>query len=172
MSDENTNPDAGEPMKRWGPETDPDGYTLDDIRLKDWYLDTVLSFAHGLDDENSDGALPLTVTSNGVVVSGFAISRSAWMVGVADQYKQAGAAEIATYVEKMFKEAHDDVVAQAKGRVEANLPSIPRRFLHMKDAQFVVGGTHTQVPLWRGALADITGWSLGSWNSKQDLGDE
>jgi hypothetical protein len=86
------------------------------------------------------------------------------MAGVVDQYRQAGADETAVYIEKVFNHAHDLVIERAKGRGEADLPSRARRFLHMKDVRLGTGDVWTQVPLWRGALADITGWSLGSWN--------
>jgi hypothetical protein len=172
MTDANTNPDSEEPMKPWDPETDPDGYTRDDITSKDWYLDTVLNFVHGFNDEHPGGVVGLTVASNGVVVSGLAISRAEWMAAVVDQYKQAGADETAASIEKVFKQAHDMVVEGAKDRDKADLPSRARGFLHMKDARLGAGDTFTQVPLWRGDLADITGWSLGSWNPKQYPGNE
>jgi hypothetical protein len=43
----------------------------------------------------------------------------------------------------------------------------------MKDARILLGGgdEYVQVPLWRGALADITGWSLGSWNPSPEDAD-
>ena len=174
MTEENTDISAeeSEPTKQWDPETDPDGYTYDDISPKDWYLDTVLNFVHGFNDEHPGGIVGLTVTSNGAVVSGLAISRAEWLAGVVDQYKQAGAEDTATYIEKVFKQTHDAVIGRAKGRDEADLPSRARGFLHMKDARIGAGDTYTQVPLWRGALADITGWSLGSWNPKQNRDED
>ena len=162
----NDDTDAPEPAP-WDPETDPDGYTYDDIRPKDWYLDTVLNFVHGFNDEHPGGIVGLTVTSNGAVVSGLAISRTEWMAGVVAQYNEAGADETAIYIEKVFNQAHDTVVGRAKERDEADLPSRARGFLHMKGVQIGTGTATTTVPLWRGSLADITGWSLGSWNPKQ-----
>lgn len=151
----------------WDPSTDPDGYTLDDVRSKDWFLDTVLTFVHGFNDEHPSGIVGLTVTSNGVVVSGLAISRAEWIAGVVGQYNEAGADETAKYIDQVFQKAHNAVIGQAKERDEADLPSRARGFLHMKDVRLGAGDTYTQVPLWRGSLADITGWSLGSWNPEQ-----
>lgn len=175
MTDETTNPtDKSETAAPtpWDPESDPDGYTREDVSPKDWYLDTVLDFVHGFNDEHPGGIVGLTVTSGGVVVSGLAISRAEWMAGVVDQYKQAGADQTAIYIEKVFNQAHDTVVERAKDRDEAGLPSRARGFLHMKEVRLGAGDTYTQVPLWRGALADITGWSLGSWNPKQELSQD
>lgn len=167
MTDESTTTNTEASEKSWEPETDPDGYTRDDISPKDWYLDTVLNFVHGFNDEHPGGIVGLTVTSNGVVVSGLAISRAEWMAGIVNQYKEAGADETAIYIEKVFNQAHDMVIERAKERDDADLPSRARGFLHMKDVRLGTGDVWTQVPLWRGALADITGWSLGSWNPKQ-----
>lgn len=167
LTDETPTPESEPEREQWTPENDPDGYTLDDISPKDWYLDTVLDFVHGFNDEHPGGIVGLTVTSNGVVVSGLAISRAEWIAGVVDQYKEAGADQTATYIDKLFRQAQDSVIERAKHRDEADLPSRARGFLHLKDARLGAGETYTQVPLWRGALTDITGWSLGSWNPKQ-----
>ena len=160
--------DPEESPTLWTSETDPDGYTVDDISPKDWYLETVLTFVHGLSDQHRGGFVGLTVISGGAVVSGLAISRAEWIASLAEQYEQAGAGDTATYLEKFFSEAHADVVTQAKRRMDAELPVRPRSFLHMKDARIGASDAYTQVPLWRGALTDISGWSLGSWNPKQN----
>ncbi|MFJ3395292.1 hypothetical protein [Leifsonia aquatica] len=160
MSDEAAEPEVA----AWDPAADPDGYTWDDVRPKDWYLDTVLNFAHGFSDETVGGTVGLTVTSNGVLVSGLAISRTEWIAATVDQYKQSGAAGTAPYIDKLFNEVHDDVVDAAAKREAARLPRRAQNFLHMKDVRLGTGTVTTQVPLWRGALADITGWSMGSWN--------
>lgn len=151
----------------WDPATDPDGYTIDEIAPKDWYLDTVLNFVHGFNDEHLEGIVGLTVISSGVVVSGLAISRAEWMAGVVDQYKQAGADDTAVYIDKVFQRTHNMVLERAKERGDADLPSRARGFLHMKDVRLGAGETYTQVPLWRGSLSDITGWSMGSWNPRR-----
>lgn len=159
--------EAGESAKPWDPDADPDSYTRDEITPKDWYLETVLDFSHGFNDEHMDGIVGLTVIAGGAVVSGISISRAAWIAGMVDLYTQANV-NTAPHIEKLFNFAHDTVAERAKSREEADLPTRARGFLHMKDARIGVGDTYTQVPLWRGALADITGWSLGSWNPKQN----
>ncbi|MEV7826445.1 hypothetical protein [Microbacterium enclense] len=171
MTDEPTNltePDDGAEPTPWDEQNDPDGYTLDDISPKDWYLDTTLNFIHGFYDKNEGGVIGMTVQSGGVVVSGLAISRAAWVTETGKLYAMAGAEETGTYVEKVFRQAHNAAVEKAEERDAADLPTRARRYLHMKDVRFGVGDQWTQVPLWRGKLDDITGWSLGSWNPKQD----
>lgn len=169
MPDMNTDTANVDPTPSWAPENDPDGYTFDDVQPKDFYLETVLNFVHGLSDEHQ-GAVGLTVTSNGALVSGLAISRAEWIAGVVEQYKQAGAGETAHYIESLFSEHHGDIVAEKARRSDADLPTRARGYLHMKDARIGTGTSYTEVGLWRGNLVDITGWSLGSWNPQQSRG--
>jgi hypothetical protein len=150
--------------KKWDPNTDPDGYTWDDISPKDWYLDTVLNFVLGFSDEYEGGSVGLTVQSNGVTVSGMAISRTEWIAGIVGQYAQAGAEDTGKYIKQLFEQANAQAIDGDKERQKAELPTTARRFLHLKDARIGHGDQYTQVPLWRGKLSDITGWSLGSWN--------
>jgi len=81
---------------------------------------------------------------------------------IASQFKRAGAEETATYVEQLFQEAHDAYVENSDKRRQGDLPTRARRFLHMKDVSFGNGTATTTLEFWRGSLADITGWSLGS----------
>ncbi len=164
-------------LLRWTPSTkspgpppsnDPDGYTEDTVERKDWYLDVVLTLAHGGSDQHTEGLVGLTVTSNGAVVSGLAISRSAWIAGVAEQYQNSGVGEAGTVLAETFKSFHDGVVNEADRRRKAELPTAARKFLHMKDARISTGSTSIQLPYWRGSLADITSWAMGSWNPKQE----
>ncbi|PRB02293.1 hypothetical protein [Microbacterium sp. MYb64] len=166
MTDEMHTPETEEQAERWTPDTDPDGYTLDDVDAKDWYLHTALNFIHGMDDKHL-GSFGLTVTSNGVVVSGLAISRAEWITAQVELYKNAGVPDVAEHVEKLFTDAHEGFVKEAERRNEAGLPARVRGFVHMKDVRLGSGAATTQVPLWRGKLSDITGWSMGSWNSPQ-----
>jgi hypothetical protein len=162
-------PNTSDEALPWDPDTDPDGYTLDDVSAKDLFLDILLDFSHGSSDEHTGGRLGLTVISGGTVVSGIAISRAEWVSIIVDLYKQPGTAGTAPHVEKLFNSVQDGVEAQAKSREGAGLPARARGFLHMKDARLGVGNVTTQVPLWRGNLADITGWSLGAWNPPESL---
>lgn len=151
----------------WDPSNDPDGYSEDTVERKDWYLDVVLTLAHGASDQHKDGFVGLTVTSSGAVVSGLAISRAAWIAGVAEQYQNSGAGETAKVLAETFNSFHDGVVSEANRRREAELPTAARNFLHMKDSRISTGSSSIQLPYWRGSLAEITSWALGSWNPKQ-----
>lgn len=171
MTDENANPGPDGPLNSWDEETDPDGYSRNSLMSKDMFLDVVLELAHGLTEEHSS-TIGLTVTSNGVVVSGLAISRAEWITRIVDQYKNSGADKMAAEIEKIFNQAHGIMVEKTTSRNAARLPLRPRPFLHMKNVRIGSGENCVQLPLWRGAITDITGWSLGSWNPKQEPGGE
>lgn len=123
---------------RWTPEGDPDGYSREDITPKDWFLETVLDFAHGMNDEQTGGMVGLTLTSNGAVVSGLAISRAEWIAAIPGRYKQGGASETAPYIEDIFKQSHDAIVERASERDDADLPTRARGFIHMRDVRIGV----------------------------------
>lgn len=168
MTDDATPTDlAHDAQQLWDPSNDPDGYTDGTVERKDWYLDVVLTVAHGGSDQHSEGLVGLTVTSNGAVVSGLAISRSAWIAGVAEQYQNSGASETATAIAETFDLLHNNAVNEASRRRDADLPTATRKFLHMRDARIGTGSDYIQLPYWRGSLVDITSWALGSWNPKR-----
>lgn len=152
----------------WDPASDPDGYTDEDVRRKDWYLDVVLTLVHGANDQRADGLVGLTVTSSGAVVSGLAISRLEWIAGVTEQYQDTGNSEAAAAIAEMFNVFHDESISEATRRRDAELPSAARKFLHMKDVRMSMGSNFIQLPYWRGSLADITSWAMGSWNAGQE----
>lgn len=165
MTDDTVSSPADEPVEKWDPKTDPDGYTWEDVEPKDWYLDTFLSLVTGDAEDRTDSFVSLTVISNGVVVSGHAISRQAWVTGIIDQFKQSGVENSA--LAETFAELHDGDSAEVKHRLDAKLPVLARQFLHMKDVRIGTGpnAATVLVPFWRGALSDVTGWAPGSWNS-------
>lgn len=159
---------ATEDHEPWDPASDPDGYTDEDVKRKDWYLDVMLTLAHGADDQRADGIVGLTVTLPGAVVSGLAISRSAWTAGVAEQYQDRGNSEAAAAIAEMFTVFNDESVSETTRRRAAELPTASRKFLHMKDVHMSMGSNLIQLPYWRGSLADITSWALSSWNPVQE----
>jgi hypothetical protein len=154
----------GDATEEWSPATDPDGYTLDDVAAKDWYLDTLINFMLGRDDQEP-GELGLTVQSNGVLVSGMVISRPVWIEGNLKKLIDGTKGEpVSGSLGELFNETNDWLASEVNRRLEADLPYRVRKFLHMRDVRILYGNTHVQVPFWRGSVADITGWSLGSWN--------
>lgn len=163
---ENTaSPGSEEKPQKWDPKTDPDEYTLDDVAPKDFLLNAALNFAHGIADEGR-GSFGLTVTLGGQVLTGTAISRTEWTDGVTTQYEAGGGTE---YLRKVYNEANATVAADRERRLAANLPPRARRFLHMREVRVDIGGGSVGVlPFWRGALADVTGWTFGEFTPSDD----
>lgn len=82
------------------------------------------------------------------------------MGAVAAQYEGAGGTE---YLRKVFDTVNERTVKAMDRRRAADLPTRARQFVHMRDVRIGNGNVWTQVPYWRGALRDVSGWSLGSW---------
>ncbi len=66
----------------------------------------------------------------------------------------------------MFNLVNDKYLERDNERREADLPTARRDFIHMKEVHVGGASEFYALPLWRGALADVTGWSLGSWNPR------
>ncbi len=160
MTDEFAASATDDKPEKWDPATDPDGYTREEVRPKDLLLDAVLDFTVGRREEPG-GSFSLTVLVGGQVVSGMAISRGEWIDAVSTQYEQSGGTE---HLRKVFELVNDHIRTEEDRREAADLPTYARRFLHMRDVRIGTGDAWTQLPYWRGALEDVTGWSFGSWN--------
>lgn len=168
MTEDNT--DVGDPnVKQYPGPDDPDGYTKEDVTPKEGYLDLVLDLFVGFADEHR-GAVWITITSNGAVLSGIAISRSEWIERLTDQLRASGYAG-ADQVREVFDKMQQEFVDEWNRRDSEDLTGITRGFIHLRDVRVLSTTPPTELSLWRGALADVTGWSLGSWNPPASAGD-
>lgn len=149
----------------WDPENDPDGYTREDVQPKDIYLDTLLTFLIGSNDQGG-GSVGLTIQLNGSLVSGLAISRKAWLDATIASLTSAAGEGLGGPVGTVYNVINEKQLERYERRDSADLPTRRRDFIHMKDVRVTVGGANEfyELPLWRGSLDDVTGWSLGSWN--------
>lgn len=165
MSDSTPTPEQTDgPAAPWDEASDPDGYTRAEVLPNDWYLDTLLSFFVG-DDDSDEGAVGITVTTAGAVVSGIAISRMAYIERSLNLLRESGSREdLVAAVETVWNRGATQVVDEANRRRKADLPPRARRFIHLRDARVWAPEGSLNVPLWRGTLADVSGWSLGSHN--------
>lgn len=166
MSDTTPAPDpTDEPVVLWDEASDPDGYTRAEVTPKDWYLDTLLGFFVGDKDDNDEGAIGITLTTAGAVVSGIAISRKAFIERSVELLRKSGTRDdLVEAVETLWNFGATQAIDEANRREGAELPSRVRRYIHMRDARIWAPEGSLNVPLWRGTLADVTGWSLGSHN--------
>nr|WSW68582.1 hypothetical protein OG461_21565 [Streptomyces sp. NBC_00995] len=109
-----------------------------------------------LDKETRSG-LPLTLTLPAGVLHGDVIGHEAWKAEWARSLRQVegeGANLIAE-----FPETVDQGINEL--RAGEDLRQLPR-WIHLRDATLVLGGAAPiGLPLWRGRLADVSGWALG-----------
>lgn len=141
---------------------DPHGITDADIQSKDGFLDLLMSLYIGFDD-SWEGAIGMTIQSQGAVISGTVISRVEWSRRVVEELRNGGGGEAADRLGQLYDKTNNRLLEEWKDRDEQDLLGRARRFIHMRDAR-IINGNIINVPLWRGSLADVTGWSLGSYS--------
>jgi hypothetical protein len=153
------------PAKKYDWENDPDGYTLDDVTPKDRYLNAFLLFILGSHDDGLDGSFGITLTTTGGTVSGIAITREAWIEGIKSQLRHVTTEsnqETFDAIDTVFTGFSRMASEKSRERDANELPIAPRQFIHLRDAHLGVGPSSATTAFWRGSLADVIGWSVGS----------
>ncbi|MFD5871401.1 hypothetical protein [Streptomyces sp. NPDC060322] len=109
-------------------------------------------------DRELRSSLPITLALSGAVLHGDVIGHEAWKADWARSLRQVegeGANLIAEFPETV------DQGIRELGAGEDSAAHLPR-WIHLRDATLVFGGTGSlRLPLWRGRLADVSGWALG-----------
>ncbi|MEU5637507.1 hypothetical protein [Streptomyces rishiriensis] len=107
--------------------------------------------------QDPDAALPITLTVGGGHLSGDLISHEAWTAEWARSLRSFDGP--GAQLLKHFPEEVDQAVADRQGRPG---PQRLPQWIHLRDATVAAGtGRPVVMPLWRGRLADVAGWSLG-----------
>ena len=117
-----------------------------------------------------DVRIGMTVSVNGIVVSGTLIGALAYCRALADQFTTVtGGTAMDEALADSFRDLVDDVTSASSG--DRRHPPDPVSyehsvaFIHLADARYVTGssmlphGRHGV--LWRCPVSDVTGWSLG-----------
>ncbi|MGC4948092.1 hypothetical protein ACLQ2N_18090 [Streptomyces sp. DT224] len=109
-----------------------------------------------LDREPRSG-LPLTLALPAGVLHGEVIGHEAWKAEWARGLRQVEGGGANLLAE--FPETVDQGIKEAQADEDA--PFLPR-WIHLRDAALVCGGAAPlRLPLWRGRLSDVSGWTLG-----------
>ncbi len=119
--------------------------------------------------------LGVTVTVDGVVVTGTLIGTLAYCRALADQFASStGGTEMDDMFAESFRDLVDDAAGVARGdrRDPPDAASYARSvtFLHLSDARYV--GPSGLLPLgrngllWRCPVSDISSWSIGDLTSR------
>ncbi|MFD3531353.1 hypothetical protein [Streptomyces sp. NPDC058664] len=119
-------------------------------------LDIQLQLLIRLLETEPRSSLPITLTMPGGVVCGDLITQEAWKAEWAQSVRRLGGKGAQLIAD--FPESVDQVVDEtSRGQLPEHLP----RWVHLRDATLstAVKGAFT-LPVWRGRLADVSGWSL------------
>ncbi|WP_369211213.1 hypothetical protein [Streptomyces flavofungini] len=117
--------------------------------IHDFYLYAVLGMLEHAKDDSSVG---VSFNVNGGLVYGQLIKRSVWQKLWLAEVSQASqfAGDVLSQITQLT-DAEDT-------EDEADQP-LNFHFVHLKDATFLSGGARQYLGLWRGAMAQIGGWS-------------
>lgn len=151
------------PFKNWRHRNDPDDMRREDFNRKDWALNAFLDMTVDLPG-SIENSLSLSVTVDGMLISGKLIHRMKWAeLFVAEIKAQAGVSpELADGIEHVITSPLIKTAAMLERRAATDLPNPARAFVHFQDARLYTPGTHSDYSLWRVAIDDISGWSLGA----------
>ncbi|MEV8604993.1 hypothetical protein AB0465_34540 [Streptomyces griseoviridis] len=108
--------------------------------------------------QDDTAALPLTLLLPGGLLHGELISHEAWKADWARGLREVGGS--GAHLLERFPEQVDQEVAARQGR---QAPQRLPQWVHLRNATSVTAaGDPVVMPLWRGRLADVSGWSLGT----------
>ncbi|MFJ5265231.1 hypothetical protein ACIQAC_32675 [Streptomyces sp. NPDC088387] len=106
--------------------------------------------------QDAQAALPVTLVVGGCLLHGDLISHERWRADWARSLR--GIDGPGADLLERFPEQVDEVVADKQGAVAQRLP----QWIHLRDATApATPGRPVVMPLWRGRLTDVSGWSLG-----------
>ena len=112
-------------------------------------------------EESDDNRIPITLNVPGALVYGYLVSSSAWRtrwVETVGAMRGKGKEHLSFFPDQIFN-AIDTVLAENGEEDTDHMP----RWVHLVDVRMVTGAMNTiaDLPLWRGRLADVAGWSIG-----------
>lgn len=107
--------------------------------------------------QDAQAALPITLVVGGCFLHGDLVSHESWRADWARSLR--GVDGPGAQLLERFPEQVDEAVADKQGNgVAQRLP----QWIHLRDATgAAASGRPVVMPLWRGRLADVSGWSLG-----------
>lgn len=157
MTDSN-NADAVEPYDY---DSDPSGLTQAEALGPDWLLDAIIDFSVGRDEEFAPGAISVTFTVKGALVTGTLISRLAW---VKDQVASLPpqAKNLGEFIDALTDGVWKNELDRKAKREAENRPSRAREFIHMRDVTVHAGDAHFTLPYYRLRIESVDGWTIGT----------
>ncbi|MET3390656.1 hypothetical protein ABIC33_001279 [Variovorax sp. 1140] len=114
--------------------------------------------------ESGDG-LPITLSINGMLVSGTIISSEAYFAEMAASLASTIYGNVKTPRRAEFEQSIADMPKTPNGE-----PPLAHelQFIHLRDAKFLAANGEsmnvTSSVLWRGRISKVAGWSLGAFS--------
>ena len=106
--------------------------------------------------------LSVTLVVDGIVVQGNIASGLGFFEHAAQAISDSnGDADAAPVVEGLARLFMDEAAVYSDLRISEEAEQFPPRFLHLNDAQILIGSRFVSVGPWRARLTSISGWSLG-----------
>jgi hypothetical protein len=128
--------------------------------IHDLYLRMLISVLEH--DGSTDSSMAITLSTNSGVITGQLITRDTWKALWSTQLE--GATGNGAELMKTFIESVDKAIDELNEEEGAEDQDPVRRFIHLKDAtMFVPGADRLSLPLWRGRLESVAGWTLGNF---------
>ncbi|MFE6474589.1 hypothetical protein [Streptomyces rochei] len=125
--------------------------------LLDLHLQMLIKFV----EQSDANRVPVTLNVPGTVIFGQLASPSAWSTRWVERIGAmvGDGKEHLSFLPDQTRQAVDELMKEQGGEEPRILP----RWVHLLDARMVTGAMNTMVdvPLWRGRLADVSGWSIG-----------
>jgi hypothetical protein len=106
--------------------------------------------------QDAHATLPLTLVVGGGFLYGDLISHEAWTAEWARSLR--GIDGPGADLLELFPQQVDQAVVDRQGH---ETPQRLPQWIHLRDATGVTGSEPVHMPLWRGRLTDVSGWSLG-----------
>lgn len=123
-------------------------------------LDSFLQLMFGANSDAAEGSFSLTISTDGTVVSGLAVSKSVWLEALVEQLRSGGLTAADRFGEVMDQWDETQKAINAE-RDRLDLWNAPHEFVHFKGASVAQGQSVDVYPLWRAEARSIDGWALG-----------
>lgn len=106
----------------------------------------------------------VTLMTSGGVISGTLMAHSQFWDETADtieKFAPDGEAEAPAAARHALASGYRKIATEARAELETE-DHWPPRYVHLQNATFHDGARYVTVPIWRGRLATVVGWSFGA----------
>jgi len=129
-----------------------------DVPSLDFFLNMLLNVM----GDAAESSATLTLYYGGAIISGYAIPDRRWVSLWLDQLASGGV-PVGTEAQQEIENTFDAIRASRGDTLDL---SHTHRFVNMRDVTVYLGGNQFNIPLWRGRLEQVDGWSMGTFGPR------